>query len=336
MTHLCTEKERSDNVATILEHIPRSDEDAVVLRSLCPGKDSPSCAGCTGALLTVLEMFDAVTIIEDNKGKETRVKARSEAGTYFFRSLAAYVRKHFTLVSNWERQRAGEDLPAIQTLALGTQFVYLMEQRRIAELKDTSPIREELVSHAIVKARIKGKREPVYLVQYDEKARRFQLIGGRRRRKDKDGFDTMVREIEEELAMNHLQYSKDYDLRELVNSLEHTAISPTYGAYTKYNFTVFQAFMTRRQLTLGPNDRWVTLKELLCGPSKEKAHPPDEYLSKLDDKLPGGFDGLKLSLDEVQKRPLREIAVEKKWELTGLAIGIASIAIAVLFWLFPK
>jgi len=330
----CSEKDRSGVIATILERIPRLDEDAIVLRELCPlAKDQPSCVGCTGTLLTLLQMFDAVTTISDNGGKEVRVKARSEAGTYFFRSLAAYVRKHMILVSNWERQRVGEDLPATQTLVSGTQFVYLMEHKRAVEYKDLSPIREEFVSHVVIKARIRGKREPVYLVQYDEQARQFQLIGGKKRSEDTNALNVMIREIDEELPLNHLQFDRDYKLQKLVSNLQHIQLSPTYGAYTKYHFNVYQATVKRRQLLLRPIDRWVTLKELLHSENNGRARRPSEYLSKLDRQLAGGLESLPLSIDEVQKRPLREIIRNRKWEVAGIAIGIVGIILAVLFFL---
>jgi hypothetical protein len=281
----------------------------------------------------MLDVFDSITVVRSESDGEARVKAKSQTALYFLRSLAAYVRGGLTLVSNWEREGVGQGISLAQVLASGARLVYLMEHRRTVEHGDLSPVREECVSQVVIKARIRGRRKPVYLVQYDDKAQQYQLIGGRQRLTDADALTTMKREIEEELAQNHLAFPKDYELQELASDLQAASLSPTYGAYSRYHFTIFQAFVKRSQLALGPHDRWVTLDELLSGRVKDGRRIGGDIILDLDQRLPGGLDGLRLSVDEVQRRTFLEMVREKPLEWIGLAVGVISLILSILFFL---
>lgn len=334
MVDLCTENNRSEVIAAILRSIPRSDEDAVPIHTLCPLATKnldPSCLGCIQALLTILQVFDVITVISDNAKGEIRVKAKSQTTIYFLRSLAMFVGKSITLISNWEREGIDTDSPAVDVLKSGAQFVYLMEHKRTDEHNDLSPIRHEDVSQVVIKAKIRGRHDPVYLVQFDEKARQFQLIGGRKRSTDPDALTVMSREIDEEFSQNHLKLHSDYELRELVSDLHANELSHTYGAYSEYHFTIYQALIKKTQLALGQNDTWVTLSELLSGKTKKGIRISGKYIYELDKKLPGGLNGLPLSLKETQKRALSDIIRERKWELMSILIGIIGIILTLLF-----
>ena len=141
----CAGKDRREHVASVLESIPRSDRDAIPLRRLCPSgvKEDPLCEGCVAAVLTMLEVFDSITVVRSEPDGEARVKAKSQTALYFLRSLAAYVRGGLTLVSNWEREGVGQGISVAQVLASGARLVYLMEHRRTVEHGDLSPVREE-------------------------------------------------------------------------------------------------------------------------------------------------------------------------------------------------
>jgi 8-oxo-dGTP pyrophosphatase MutT (NUDIX family) len=251
-------------------------------------------------VLTILMVFDAVSV--SLTGGDVKVKAKSETAFYFLRSLAQFVRKDMKLTSDWERRGVREDISPVEVIGSGTQLVHAMEKIRTEEHGDITSIRKVFVSQVIVKAKIKGKREPVYLVQYDAPARQFQLVGGRRRKSETDPLTVMKREIAEELSGNNLTYLEDYQLAELVSNIELTSLSPTYGAFSSYNFTIYQAVFKCPQLKLGPNDRWVTLAELTSGETKDGKCISSEVICKVDALLPGGLDGLKLSLDGVQDR----------------------------------
>lgn len=294
---------KAKHVAGILENIPRSDEDGVSLEALCQlrKRNDRSCLDCITGILTFLKVFDAVSVTTSRRG-ETSVKAKSEIALYFLRSLARFIRKNLTLTSNWEREGVIQDIAPVGLLSSGVQLLYAMEKVRTEQHSDLTPIRKVFVSQAIIKARLRGRHEPVYLVQYDAKAQRFQLIGGRRRKYESDPLTVMKREIAEELSANSFSYPEDYDLLELVSGLELAALSPTFGAFSLYNFTIYQVMFNCPELILSHNDRWITLSELMSGLTKDKYGTPSDIACKVDALIPGGLRGLKLSLQKVQNR----------------------------------
>lgn len=337
MEQYCTESTRFELAPDILERIPPSNEDALPWHRLCPraAKDEAACSSCILGMLTILSVFDAVTMISASTDGEARVKARSQTASYFLRSLATYIRHGLPIVSNWQREGVGTESP-IRPLASGAQFVYFMEHKRTVELEDESPIRQEFIAKAVIKARIRGRRNPVYLVQYDNKAQQYQIIGGRKRSTDANMQTVMRREIEEELRQNHLVYPRDYELQELASDSKFSHISPTYGAYTEYRITTYQMLIRRPQLILGPHDKWVTQSELLAGATKDRERIFEPYLRELDEQLPSGLEGLPLSIDEVQRRPLSEILKERRWLLVELALAIIGIILSILFFLWER
>jgi hypothetical protein len=337
MDQYCTESTRSELAADILERIPISDEEAVLLHKLCPRaiKDELACTNCILGMLTILHVFDAIVIIHAGIDGETRVKARSQTASYFLRSLATYIRHGLPIVSDWQREGVGIE-SLTRPFVSGAQLVYLMEHTRTVEYGDLAPIRRELIAKVIIKARIRGRREPAYLVQYDDKAQQFQIIGGRKRSTDVDMLTVVKREIEEELRQNHLMYPRDYELQELASDLKSNQLSPTYGAYTEYCLTTYQALIRLPQLDLGPNDRWATLSELLDCATKDGERIFEPYIRDLDRQLPGGLKGLPLSIDEVQGRPLSEILKERRWHLIELAFAIIGIILSILFFLWER
>jgi hypothetical protein len=336
MENQCGEESRSVHLAAILENIPRSDGEAKPLTLLCPAYKTignTSCEGCTKTLLILLKVFDAVTIIEDDEGNEPKIKAKGQTAIYFIRSLAVYIRRGLTLVPNWN-EKAGVGESPVPSLALksGAHLVYQMEYHRAFELNDRTPIRSEHVSQAIIKARVRGQSKPMYFFQYDEKSLQFQLIGGRKKPDDPDSLSVMKREIAEELTQNQLVYNKDYELKELVSDLKAFDLSRTFGAYSECHFAIYQLKSKRRQLILGPNDRWITLHELLSGKDKNGVRI-SRYFKELDNRLPGGLEGLPLSLEKVQKQPFSEIVKDRRGELTGIIITILGIIIAIVLML---
>ncbi|MFC2146699.1 hypothetical protein ACFLRT_04990, partial [Acidobacteriota bacterium] len=278
-----------------------------------------------------LRVFNAVSVIIDSENSKIKIKAKAESAIYFIKSLATYIRKELIFVSNWDdRLGIGESVVPSLVLRSGAHLVYQMEHQRVIKLNDCTPIRVVKVSQAIIKAKIRGHSKPVYLVQYDDKALQFQLIGGRRKSTENDALSVMIREIDEELTKNHLVFQKDYELKELVPDLKYCELSRTFGAYTEYHFTIYQMFIKRSQIILGPNDRWVTLEEMLSGMDKTGISVALRYGKKLDEILSGGFEGLPLSLDVVQRRPLKKILKERWAIIIQIILGIISAILGTL------
>ena len=286
-------------------------------------------ARSTETALMFLRVFDSITFVRDDGEGDWRVKATSQAALYFLRSLAEYVRQNLKLVSNWER----EGTVLSDVFSSGARFLYAMESKRIEQRETSTAIREQSVSKAVIKARVHGRREPAYLVQLDQAAGAYQLIGGRRRSSDEDACSTMQREIEEELARNDLKYKRDFDLNKLSDGLLLKKLSPTYGAYSEYDMAYYQAFIWREQLILGPDDKWVSLSELMSG--KTRAGEPifEALIEKLDAELPGGLKHLPFSLDnkqnQVQNGSIGQRLWPNNWQKAGFFLGVVGIVVTI-------
>jgi hypothetical protein len=153
MSSICNDDSRNEAIAVMLEKIPNSKEDATELLSLCPIlEQNEKCINCLNTMLTFLKLFDVIKVTQADEAGRIKIKARSSTASYFLRSLAEYIRNNLILVTNWQRTEAGD--------------------------KNLIPIRKISVCQVLIKARIQGKNKPVYLVQYDQDARNFQLIGG--------------------------------------------------------------------------------------------------------------------------------------------------------------
>ncbi len=165
--------------------------------------------------------------------------------------------------------------------------------------RDPRPAREVWVAQALIKARISGKAEPVYLLQRDEDlCDEYRLIGGRLEPSDRDLHDTMVREMLEELG---LVCEKDYALHELIHELQLSArLSPTFGVLTVYHYRVYGVRMQEGvQPRLGVN-RWATKQEMLAGYADTGERIAVWHAQAIDDQLPDGLEGVPLSFSETQ------------------------------------
>ncbi len=333
MLNTCHKSNRTENISKIIENIPRSDDDAVSLENICSSalNNNPSCKYCLQTLIAFLQVFDVVSV---KNNTDITIKAKSQSAIYFLRSLALYIRNNHKFSTNWDRRGVGDIKSIDHILSTGTHIVYLMEKRRTEEYKDYTPIRKEIVSQVIIKARIRGYRKSVYLMQYDSNAHQYQLIGGRRRSTENDPLTVMKREFREELPLNQLRYGIDYELKEIAKDLKIKKLSRTFGAYTEYNFTIYHATIKNNKLALGPNDKWISLNELLSGKTNDDVNIPNEIICKIDDVLGSGIEGLKDSINEIQKRKIIEIIKARIFEVVGIAIGIIALILSILFYYF--
>jgi hypothetical protein len=283
----------------VIEAIPSSTGEPVTLAGLC------SATGAVGELpidsirsiLVVLGVYDAVEIICSLEDREVGVRARSERAWYFLKSLAQFIRKGLTLGINWDVEVSEGRAAFVGSSISGSELVRAMEQWRTEGCGDRTPLRRVSVSQAIIKAKIQGKREPRYLMQYDVLAGQYQFIGGRRKESDSEARCAMIRELEEELHENRFSCPKDYKLEELASRVEQTAISPTFGVLTVYDFAIFHAVFRCQQLRLGPDDKWITLSELKAGRTRSGRRVQSNLVSELEALPPNGLEGVPLSLE---------------------------------------
>jgi len=299
----CYDQVDSNVYSELLENIPPSDKTAISLTNLCEKGDAEnsSCERCLQTIFRMLNLFDALEI--ENIDGDVRIKARSEIASYLFKSLSRYFMKNLSVVSNWEREGAGDELPPSETFDKGAQFVYWMERYRTRS-GDLHPIRNLDVSVVLIKVNVKGFDEPLYLNVWDDKARQYQLLGGKRRSDDGDAFETIKREIKEELEPNNLIYENgDYNIVELVPSLIKYDLSRTYGAYTKYNMTIYHAVINRDTLILTDRiHRWLTWEEVVEGETYDGYKTSGQFMVEVEKILQDGtgLSNLGFSLKEEQ------------------------------------
>jgi hypothetical protein len=320
----------SDALATVIETIPSSGNGAVVLfdscRRICSSDEEA--AGLATALVTILKALDAVQVTGPD-GRQL-VKARSPMAHFFLMSLAAYVREGRPILSNWEREGITEGPYSVHEVLSGPQFLYFLEKRRIDE-KIAGPIRKATVVKAIIKARVRGKGKPVFLLQYDPYAREYQLIGGHKRATDIDIETALRREIQEELSHSTTGFALNYDIIPL-GKVTKRELSLTYGVYTEYDLHYSQVRFNKGLLHLGPNDRWVTQDELLSLRVSRGVRINESAIGELEKLLPGGLEGLALSLDEVQRRSVQQVIQDHPWEVAGLVLGIVGIILTIIIF----
>ena len=107
----------------------------------------------------------------------------------------------------------------------------------------------------------RGDDEGQYLVEFDQKARRFQLIGGKEEEWDRDAEAIAKRETMEELG---LPPKTRIDLDPVGDRIVFVDVSPTTGDVTEYGMYVFftkaiWAAYPRHRLSL----KWAELAEAL-------------------------------------------------------------------------
>ena len=166
---------------------------------------------------------------------------------------------------------------------------------------NSKPSRYVKVAQVLIKRINPETQEHEFLFQYDVNANQYQLIGGRWSEKDGSNLKTtIVREIEEELPLNHLTYQDAYELNCLLDDLViEGTISNTFGALTHYTFTIYHMTDLNVQLKLQSDDHWVPVEMILDGVVKRngKAFPftnPEIY-QRINDMLDNGLLGLPVS-----------------------------------------
>jgi 8-oxo-dGTP pyrophosphatase MutT (NUDIX family) len=274
-------------LARFLRAIPRSDQPREAIAVLAGEAGLPmDAAGAALGLLAVLGAIDQST------DEPYRVRAVSQIGWYTLHSLADFVARDARVVDDWQTRgvTSGVQEPAI---ANGVHVLHMLERRRVALFgSSAAPVRDQRVALVLIVDGDATTGGPRVLFQRDAAAGRDQLIGGRHREADGDLLNTATREIDEELPHSALQYPRDYALERVIPALVlPPTVSPTFGALTRYTFTVFALRNLRLPLILGPDDHWIPGERIV-----RDAEPGDRALyAAIDEALPGGWAGLQPS-----------------------------------------
>lgn len=227
-------------------------------------------AEARGALLAVLGLLRTLGALQEEPADMFRLN--SQTARYLLESLAWFARNDASVIDGWR----GDMLP-ISGSAQGAQFdhaphvLQALEQRRLRQAIALGiaapPVREQ----AAVMLLIRQPGHNAYLHQFDARAAKYQLIGGRME-PGEAAVDAALRELVEEVAVSQ---PGGFDLAHVridtINGgapvLVTDALSATYGALTRYTFYACRVAVAR-ELTLGPHDRWFTPAEMCAGMSR--------------------------------------------------------------------
>ncbi|MFE0454248.1 NUDIX domain-containing protein [Streptomyces sp. NPDC058914] len=318
-------------VAALLEALAEHTGPPVSVSELCrrAGLSGPTVETAAPMVLALLSAFGVLRSEHEPTNGQAGVVAVSPQACYFLHSLASYVRTGRSILANWERPGTTEPPYTSRQALSGPQFLYLVEERRLALDSDAAPLRRTEVVQVVVKCRLRGRGgRAQYLLVYDDRARQYQLPGGHIRASDADARAAAARELEEELlGYDHTPGREE--LKEL-GAVSAVQLSRTFGAVTEYRVVFFQLESKARSIPVGPGGRWVPEDALLDQATLLDGTTLNvTALDRLDQSLPGGLRGLPWSLPDVQRRSLRAVVRDRPWETVGLVIGILGLILSV-------
>jgi 8-oxo-dGTP pyrophosphatase MutT (NUDIX family) len=228
-----------------------------------------------GAVSTGLSLLDAFGALDE----KTLYRARNQLSAYFIRSLGWFV-EHQLRASLITSKLLGE-----------------MESRRVQLGREkyihAAPSREQDAVFVLI-VRHNEFGEPEILFRFDERASRYQLIGGRIEPGETPEH-AALREFVEEIgeSQSPLIAHEDIRLRKIIDApIEWIEISPSYGALTQYHFFAYHARLALSELQLGENDRWVGVEQMLSG---DPLLGDARIYAQLDHRIEGGLAGLPVS-----------------------------------------
>ncbi|WP_410628363.1 NUDIX hydrolase [Amycolatopsis sp. cmx-8-4] len=314
--------------AAAIRAIPGNDESPVAVADICRVAGLGGDSTAAGALLvSFLNVFGVLEVRHD-AGREL-VRAATPNAALFLRSLARYLESEHTILDNWGRNGTADPPYDEEQVLSGTQFLYVMERRRLRLDPAAETIRSAAVSQIVVN-RIGHGRERQFLLLYDDGSRQYQLPGGHGRRGDGSPREVAVRELQEELPGFVLDTATDR-LTEL-GTVDVAQVSRTNGAATNYRITFFHLRSTRADLAAGPNASWVPESLVLSGDGEFEGRTINVTgLRMLNSVLADGIKELGPSVQASgQQNWLVTTARARPLEFWGLAVGILGLVLAVV------
>ncbi|GAB1422334.1 hypothetical protein MASR2M15_25630 [Anaerolineales bacterium] len=288
-------------ISEFFKQIPQSNEE---LASLIDLISNPAELSFYYGLCYMLKLFGLIELQEAENLADIKIKASSQIAKYSLNSLHHFIEADQSIISDWKsRGLANASLDSFR----GVDFLYAIEKwREQVALKagqTLSPSRLVKVAQVLIVRINPLTHQKELLFQFDANANQYQLIGGRWN--ETDGTDyliTAIRELEEEIPDANWHYSVNYNLIPLVNFESELQLSPTFGAWTSYYFAVYHLIHCDLTLTLGANDCWASIEDVLNGfvidPLGEKKYfiSKDLY-QQLNRLLDGGLKSLVSSFE---------------------------------------
>jgi hypothetical protein len=204
----------------------------------------------------VCDVLTALGVLTTDTGE-----AASPLAFYFIQSLVLSVRDGALSSAHWQ------GLPGEGCAGTGAQLLHLIEQNRLTCAEAPTPQRIVRAVTAVIKAR--HAEQDVYLMQYDDKARQFQPIGGKQELTDANAEAALTRELCEELVIAKLVPGQDFNLRPLLQHVKTDEVSASLHVITRYDHSFYHLTDIRFPLNTDSNTRWLTASELSAGKTRD-------------------------------------------------------------------
>lgn len=217
----------------------------------------------------------------------TTGEVTSPMAYYFVQSLLCSIQDGAFKPAIWQGSM-GEDCAGG-----GARLVHMLEENRLACCANPTPLRVVQAVTAVIKARRGG--DDVYLMQYDEKARQFQPIGGKQELTDASNEAALTRELCEELSIAALRPGQDFQIHPLVEHRRLTEVSGSLHVITQYDHSFYHLTDIRFPVKTDHWTRWITGSELAAGRTS------DGYAitALFEDSMPGVLPTLDTSFRDV-------------------------------------
>lgn len=286
-------------LADFLRSIPTYSQKAKSIDQIL-GDSSKEIKAQANVLLVFLRFFNVISV-EKEKGVEI-IKASSESASFFLGSLAVYVEQDLSLISNWEQPGTSQEFSLDNLFNWGTRFLTIMEERRISKLRSKEILDEVDIVLSVIKAKVRGYVDPMYLFQLNPRSLRLQMPGGYKNTADESREVAMKRHLENKLVLNQFDFQTNVKLNKVLEGVTSSEVSLQNGAYTKYYITLFHIKLNTPRLKLSVSDRWISLPEIAAQVSTDSIPIRSPYGDVGDKKaFIDLLERLSLSLNEEQE-----------------------------------
>lgn len=247
-------------LSQLLAIVPDHHEDPLSADEILQ-KAQKNCAGLQVDRPTVDLLIEMLLLFDCLERRQHRYRAQNQIATYFLKSLAWYDEAEISVCSNWQRVGTAGHVSSSNLLERAPHLLKAIEERRLSLMHAADlPIRPSR-TQACSLVLIKDSHQKL-LHQWDQDAKRFQLIGGKQRESESP-LETAIREFQEEVSHDNLRYSEEFSIHQLFElPITELSVSNTYGALTKYELFFFVAKIDRARLDLGAGDRWISFEEM--------------------------------------------------------------------------
>lgn len=304
-------------ISLFLESIPSSTDVPISLTEFARANNMGLQALETTVLF--LQLFNTIEI-EVSEGNKF-LRAKNLRALNFLKCLKKYVENDYRIVSNWSGSKNFYDEDLDTFLKRGVNLLFAMEQRRIKVFRDKKAIKNVRIQLFVIKANVKGAQEPRFLLEYNYKSGRYQLLGGIMSGSSPDDIKSISRLANKDLINSKLNPICDYSTEPLFKPIITSDVSRKQSILTDY--IVYYTFvkLKKKKISTSEKDRWFTLDEIQRGKTSDgiEIHSPFEN-HRNKKSLYKKFIELPLSTDRVQLEPTGHFKLTKKYRNKRLKV----------------